>query len=36
MRYFAGTTLMTSFGETARLAPWRWNAALDLGTHSAS
>mgnify|MGYP003693976495 CR=1 FL=1 len=23
MRYFAGTTLMTSFGEAARLAPWR-------------
>jgi hypothetical protein len=32
MRYFAGTTLMTSFGETAKLAPWRWSAALDLGT----
>ncbi len=31
MRYFAGTTLMTSFGETPRLAPWRWNAALELG-----
>ena len=31
MRYFAGTTLMTSFGETARLAPWRWSAALELG-----
>jgi hypothetical protein len=32
MRYLAGTTLMTSFGETAKLAPWRWNAALDLGS----
>jgi len=31
MRYFAGTTLMTSFGETTRLAPWRWNAAVELG-----
>ncbi len=31
MRYFAGTTLMTSCGETPRLAPWRWNAAFDLG-----
>ena len=29
MRYFAGTTLMTSFGENAALAPWRWNAALE-------
>ena len=32
MRYFAGTTLMTSFGETAKVAPWRWNAALDVGS----
>lgn len=32
MRYFAGTTLMTSFGETARLAPWDWNVAFDLGS----
>jgi hypothetical protein len=31
MRYFTGTTLLTSFGETARLAPWRWNVAADLG-----
>ena len=31
MRYFAGTTLMTSFGATARLAPWRWDGALELG-----
>jgi len=31
MRYFAGTTLMTSFGEAARLPPWRWNAAVDVG-----
>jgi len=32
MRYFAGTTLMTSFGDTARLAPWRWNIAFDVGS----
>ncbi len=32
MRYFAGTTLMTSFGETARLVPWDWNVAFDLGS----
>lgn len=32
MRYFAGTTLMTSFGETARLAPWGWSIAFDLGS----
>jgi hypothetical protein len=32
MRYFAGITLMTSFGETAKLPPWRWNVALDLGS----
>ena len=32
MRYFAGTTLLTSFGETLRLAPWRWSAALDVGS----
>ena len=32
MRYFAGTSLMTSFGETPGLAPWRWNVAGDLGT----
>lgn len=32
MRYFTGTTLLTSFGETAKLAPWRWNVAADLGT----
>ena len=31
MRYFAGTTLMTSFGEGARLAPWQWSAALEGG-----
>jgi hypothetical protein len=31
MRYFAGVTLMTSFGEAADLAPWRWNLALDGG-----
>jgi hypothetical protein len=32
MRYFAGTTLMTSFGETAKLAPWKWNVALEAGS----
>jgi hypothetical protein len=32
MRYFAGTTLMTSFGETASLAPWQWAVALELGS----
>ena len=32
MRYFAGTTLMTSFGETPQLTPWRWSAALELGS----
>jgi hypothetical protein len=32
MRYFAGTTLMTSFGETPQLAPWRWSAAIELGS----
>src|SRR5258705_11027088 len=32
MRYFTGATLLTSFGETAKLAPWRWNVAADLGT----
>ncbi len=32
MRYFAGTSLMTSFGDTAKLAPWRWNVAADLGS----
>jgi hypothetical protein len=31
MRYFTGTTLMTSFGETAKLAPWKWNVALEAG-----
>jgi hypothetical protein len=31
MRYFAGTTLMTSLGETAVLRPWRWSVAADLG-----
>ena len=31
MRYFAGTTLMTSLGETAVLLPWRWSVAADLG-----
>ena len=32
MRYFAGTTLMTSFGETASLAPWQWAVAVELGS----
>ena len=32
MRYFAGTTLMTSFGDTPQLPPWRWSAALELGS----
>ena len=31
MRYFAGTTLFTSLGDTARLAPACWNASLDVG-----
>jgi hypothetical protein len=31
MNYFAASTLMTAFGETPALAPWRWSAALDLG-----
>ena len=32
MRYFAGTTLMTSFGETPRLAPGSFSAAVELGS----
>jgi len=32
MRYFAGTTLMTSFGETAKLSPWKWSVALEAGS----
>jgi len=32
MRYFAGTTLLTSFGETAKLAPWQWTVAIDAGS----
>ena len=32
MRYFAGTALMTSFGEAAKLESLRWNVALDLGS----
>jgi hypothetical protein len=32
MRYFAGTTLMTSFGETAALDPWKWAIALEAGS----
>jgi len=30
MRYFAGTTLMTSLGETPALSAWHWNLALDV------
>jgi hypothetical protein len=32
MRTFAGTTLFTSFGETAQLAPWHFSAAFDLAS----
>jgi hypothetical protein len=32
MRTFAATTLMTSFGETAKLAPWRWSIAAEAGS----
>lgn len=31
MRYFAGTTLMTSFGDSEPPARRRWSAALELG-----
>lgn len=31
MRYLAGTTLLTSHGESPALAPWQWNLAGDLG-----
>ena len=31
MRYFAGTTLMTSFGAASLLEPWRGAVALELG-----
>jgi hypothetical protein len=31
MRYFAGTALMTAFGEIASLAPWRLNVAVEVG-----
>ena len=31
MNYVAASTLMTAFGETPALAPWRWSVALDLG-----
>ena len=31
MRYFAGTTVMTSFGATASLATWRGAIAVELG-----
>ncbi len=32
MRYFTGTTLFTSFGETPSTKPWRWHVALELGS----
>jgi hypothetical protein len=32
MRYFAGTTLLTSFGDTAMLVLWHWNIAGELGS----
>lgn len=32
MRYFTGTTLMTSFGGTAKLAAWKWTVALEAGS----
>lgn len=31
MKYVAASTLMTAFGETPALPPWRWGVALDLG-----
>jgi hypothetical protein len=31
MRYLAGTTLLTAYGEAPALAPWRWSVAGDLG-----
>lgn len=31
MRYLAGTTILTSFGEAAPAAPGRWNVAADVG-----
>ena len=31
MRYLAGTTLLTSHGESPKLAPGQWNLAGDLG-----
>lgn len=31
MRYLAGTTLLTSYGESPRLAPGRWSVMGDLG-----
>jgi hypothetical protein len=31
MKYFAASSLMTMFGETPALAPWRWGVAGDLG-----
>ena len=31
MRYLAGTTLLTSHGETPALAPWQGNLAADVG-----
>lgn len=31
MNYFAASSLMTAFGETAALSPGQWNVALELG-----
>ena len=31
MNYFAAASLLTSFGQTAALAPGRWGVALELG-----
>jgi hypothetical protein len=31
MRYFAGTTLMTSFGDVTKIPPWQWSVGVDLG-----
>jgi hypothetical protein len=31
MKYVAGSSLMTAFGETPALAAWRWGLAVDLG-----
>ena len=31
MKYVAGSSLMTAFGETPALSAWRWGLAVDLG-----